>query len=118
SHSRKWSSFEAELGVRWDEQSYRGERSQSQLSPRLNLRYDMRPDLRAYASWGRFSQAQRVYEWRTEDGQMRPDNAAVATHTIVGVAYELPQSLHVTLEAYRKHWSAVAPYYDNLFTTL
>ena len=118
SHTRKWSSFEAELGLRWDAQNYRGENLQSQWSPRLNVRYDVSPALRAYASWGRFSQAQRVDEWRTEDAQARPDSPAIATHTILGVAYNIPNSWRLTAEAYRKHWSAVTPYYDNLFTTL
>ena len=118
SHLRKWASFEAELGVRWDAQNYRDESLQSQLSPRLNLRYDISPSLRAYASWGRFSQAQLVDEWRTEDAQLRPDGPALATHTILGLAYEVSDAWRFTTEAYRKHWFAVTPYYDNLFTTL
>jgi outer membrane receptor protein involved in Fe transport len=109
SHLRKWASFEAELGVRWDAQSYGGEVLHGQLSPRLNLRYDFSPTLRAYASWGRFSQAQRVDEWRTEDAQSRPDGPALANHTVLGVAYEASDTWRFTTEAYRKHWFLVTP---------
>ncbi len=103
-HSRKWQDVEAEVGLRVDAQEYRGETLRRQLSPRFNVRYDVSSNLRAYASWGRFSQAQRVYEWRTEAGQDTADRAALATHSILGVTYDRAGSWRLTGEVYRKHW--------------
>ncbi len=85
---RRWSDFEAELGLRVDAQHYERDGNRSQVSPRLNLRYDLRDDLRLYASAGRFTQAQHVEEWRVEEAQQRPDAAQVSIHSILGLEYE------------------------------
>ncbi len=78
---RSWPHFEGELGLRLDGQDYSGEATQLQWSPRLNLRYDLSPLWHAYGSVGRFTQAQAVEEWRTEELQSRADPAEVALHT-------------------------------------
>ncbi|WP_430682820.1 TonB-dependent receptor domain-containing protein, partial [Klebsiella pneumoniae] len=41
---RHWRRVELELGLRGDFQDYRGLRTQAQLSPRLNLRFDPTPE--------------------------------------------------------------------------
>ena len=51
---RSWSKFEAELGLRLDGQHYDLGGDHTQVSPRLNLRYDRSDRLRYYASIGRF----------------------------------------------------------------
>jgi outer membrane cobalamin receptor len=115
---RRWSSIEAELGVRLDAQDYKGFASLGQVSPRLNVRYDIRPHWRVYGSWGRFTQAQRVDEWRIEEAQFSPDEPQLALHTILGLAYERSEATRFTLEVYRKRWSNVSPYFDNLLDKL
>jgi outer membrane receptor protein involved in Fe transport len=110
---RRWSSFEAELGVRVDAQHYENDGNHSQVSPRLNLRYDMRDDLRLYASAGRFTQAQHVEEWRVEEAQQRPDAAQVSLHSILGLEYDLEGGGRIGLEAYSKRWTTAAPYFDS-----
>jgi outer membrane receptor protein involved in Fe transport len=115
---KRWSRLEAELGVRVDAQRYRGYGLAHQVSPRLNLRYDLAPGWRLYSSGGRFGQAQRVDELRLEEQQVRPDAAALADHAILGVAYESPNGLRFSAEVYRKRWTRVTPYFDNLFATL
>jgi hypothetical protein len=116
---RRWADFEMELGARVDGQRYSHDHGlRQQLSPRLNLRYDLAPSWRLYGSWGRFTQAQRVDEWRLEDPQETPDPSAIAIHTIIGLQYQPGDDFRVSLELYRKRWTQVRPYYENLFDSL
>jgi outer membrane receptor protein involved in Fe transport len=110
---REWSAFEAEFGLRIDAQRYERDGFHTQISPRLNLRYDLRPDLRLYASAGRFTQEEHVEEWRVEEAQQHPDAAQVSLHSILGVEYDLDSGGRVGLEAYNKRWTTAAPYFDN-----
>jgi hypothetical protein len=115
-HRRQWARFESEIGVRLDAQDYEGLGEHAQLSPRLNLRYDLRT--RAYASMGRFTQAQHVEEWRVEEGQVRSDPAQTSIHSILGLTHESAADVKWSLEAYVKRWTRVAPYFDNLLDPL
>jgi outer membrane receptor protein involved in Fe transport len=110
---RSWARFEAEVGVRVDAQHYERDGNHSQISPRINLRYDLRDDLRLYASAGRFTQAQHVEEWRVEEAQDHPDAAQVSNHTILGLEYSLDRGGRIGVEAYTKQWTTAAPYFDN-----
>ena len=112
---RKWQHFEAELGLRLDAQHYIGgdDSNHTQVSPRLNLRYDFASDWRLYGSIGRFTQAQHVEEWRVEEAQQKPDSAQVSIHSIVGLEYDAADGLRIGIEAYTKRWTTVVPYYDN-----
>lgn len=110
---RHWRAFEAELGMRLDGQHYRGFDLRTQLTPRLNLRYDLAPDWHAYASWGEFSQAQRVDEFREDENQTSPDTANRASHVVLGVTHEPDGATRWRAEFYRAHWSSVRPYYEN-----
>jgi len=115
---RRWASFEAELGVRVDGQRYEGFASRQQWSPRLNLRYDMAERWHLYGSWGHFTQAQRPEEWRVEGTQSVPDLPELAIHSTLGIAYERSAQTRFGLEAYRKRWTHVSPYYDNTLESL
>lgn len=115
---RQWSPVEIELGLRLDGQHYGNSVLRQQLSPRLNLRYDFARSWRLYGSWGRFTQAQRVDEWRLEDPQVTPDPTAIAVHSIVGLVYQPNNDVHVSLEIYKKRWTEVRPYYENLLDSL
>ncbi len=111
---RRWSHFEAELGLRVDAQHYDRDGNHTQVSPRVNLRYDWTDGLRLYASVGRFTQAQHVEEWRVEEAQQQPDAAQVSIHSIFGAQYELAGGGQVGAEVYSKRWTTSASYYDNL----
>ena len=113
SNRRRWSNLEVELGLRLDAQHYERDGNHSQVSPRLNLRYDMRDNMRLYASVGRFAQDQHVEEWRLEEAQQRPDAAQVSIHSIIGLEYDLENDGQIGLEAYTKRWTTAAPYFDN-----
>ena len=112
---RKWQHFEAELGVRVDAQHYEGgnDGNHTQVSPRLNLRYDFADEWRLYGSIGRFTQAQHVEEWRVEEAQQTPDSAQVSIHSIVGLEYDTAEGLRIGVEAYSKRWTTVVPYFDS-----
>lgn len=111
---RRWNHFEAEIGLRVDGQHYDRDGNHTQVSPRLNLRYDWTDRLRLYASAGRFTQAQHVEEWRVEEAQQRPDAAQVSIHSVIGAQYELEGGGQLGAEVYSKRWTTSAPYYDNL----
>jgi hypothetical protein len=113
SNRRKWADFEAELGLRADAQHYQHAGNHTQISPRLNLRYDLSGRSRLYASVGRFTQAQHVEEWRVEEAQQSPDAAQVSVHSILGVEHDFIMGTHLGLEAYTKRWTTVAAYFDN-----
>lgn len=115
---RRREPIEAELGVRLDGERYSGNSWRRQLSPRLNVRYDFSRQWRAYASWGRFTQNQRLDEWRLEEAQDRPDAAQLSVHTILGAAYERSQAVRFTLEMYQKRWTRTSPYFDNMLDSL
>lgn len=110
---RHWQAFEAEVGLRLDGQDYRGFGARSQVSPRINVRYDPTALWHVYGSWGEFTQAQRVDEYRSEENQSTPDPANRAVHLIVGVAHESAGALQWRLEAYHNQWSSISPYFDN-----
>jgi len=110
---RKWSHFEAELGLRLDAQHYDAYGNHTQVSPRLNLRYDFDNQWRLYSSAGRFTQAQHVEEWRVEEAQQAPDSAQVSIHTILGLERETDSGFRFGVEAYTKRWTTSAPYFDN-----
>lgn len=115
---RRWHAIEAEVGARLDRQDYLGFGARSQLSPRFNLRLDLAPAWQIYGSWGRFTQAQRVEEWRSEERQTAPDPATRAVHLIAGLAHESADMSRWRLEIYRNHWSQVSPYFDNSLNAL
>ncbi len=110
---RQWEALEAEVGVRVDSQDYRGFGARTQFTPRMNVRYDPAPDWHVYGSWGEFSQAQRVDEYRAEENQSLPDPASRAVHSVVGLAHEPENTTHWRVEIYSDHWSSVSPYYEN-----
>jgi len=112
---RKWSRFEAELGLRVDAQHYDQYGDHTQVSPRLNLRYDFDDQWRLYGSAGRFTQAQHVEEWRVEEAQRAPDSAQVSIHTILGLEHDTASGMRLGLEAYTKRWTTSSAYFDNQF---
>jgi len=115
---RRWRQFEAEFGARFDHQDYRGFNSHSQLSPRINLRFDPTPVWHLYGSWGHFRQAERVGEWRAEQPQSSPDPATHVVGVIGGVAHDSSPTTHWRLELYENHWLTVHPYFDNALNRL
>lgn len=118
SAQRRWHNLEAEFGLRVDQQTYRGSGSHSQVSPRINLRFDPTPVWHLYGSWGHFRQAQRVDEWRSEQDQTRPDSATHMVELIAGVSHDFSPATHWRIEIYDNHWLTAHPYFDNALNRL
>jgi outer membrane receptor protein involved in Fe transport len=115
---RRWAPFEAELGLRLDGQHYNLGGEHTQISPRVNLRYDINERLRAYASAGKFAQAQHVEEWRVEEAQAVADSAQQSLHSVLGLTYQVNSATRWAFEIYTKHWTTAQPYFDNLLDVL
>ena len=106
--------LQAELGLRLDGERYSAGSGAKQWSPRLNVRYRAGARLDMYASWGKFTQAQRPNEWRLEEGQVSADPVQEAWHHILGFVFKESERAQWRMELYSKRWSQVSPYFDNL----
>ena len=107
----------AEIGLRWDEQTYAGD-AHDQWSPRLNLVYEAGSATRLRASWGRYHQFQGINELQVEDGIDEFLPAQQSDHAIVGVEQGLPAGWSLRVEAYRKDYRDLLPRYESLFDPL
>jgi outer membrane cobalamin receptor len=114
----RWRKLELETGLRLDHQEYHGLSSRTQLSPRVNLRFDPTSTWHLYGSWGHFRQAQRVDEWRAEANQTMPDPVTHIVEVIGGLEHDSSPTLHWRFEAYDNHWLSVHPYFDNYLNPL
>src|ERR1700736_6315032 len=110
---RHWQEFEVEVGAPLDRQDYRGFGARAQVSPRVNLRFDPTADWHVYGSWGQFTQAQRIEDWRSEDNQSTPDPATPAVQLIAGVAHEGSAAMHWRVEVYRNRFILMNSGYYN-----
>ncbi len=107
----------AELGLRWDQQSY-SEEGNGPVSPRLNLLWDISDATRIRASWGRYRQLQGIEELQVEDGIDQFLPAQLSEHTVIGLETALPWQLSLRLEAYRKEYDDLKPRQESLFDPL
>jgi len=111
-------SLTAELGVRWDRQTYGEVDDDAQISPRINLLFDLRESTRLRASWGRFFQPQAIDELQVEDGVEHFFKAQRSDHTIVSVEQDLAPQIQLRVEAYHKHYARLMTRYENEFDPL
>jgi outer membrane receptor protein involved in Fe transport len=107
-----------EWGLRWDDQTYTGLTSDSQLSPRMSLLHKLgeRTDLRL--SWGRYHQSQGIQELQIEDDVTDFWPAQRADHLIAGIQHRLPNDIALRLELFHKDIQDVRPRFENLFDPL
>lgn len=107
----------AEVGLRWDGQSYGGD-ADDQLGPRVNVAYELGAATRLRASWGRYQQFQGINELQVEDGVEEFFPAQTADHSIVGLEQDFPAGFSLRVEAYRKDYGQLKPRYESLFDPL
>ena len=107
----------AEVGLRWDEQTY-GADADDQWGPRVNLAWEARPGTRLRASWGRYQQFQGINELQVEDGIDQFQRAQVADHAILGLEQALPAGTSLRVEAYRKDYRRPMARYESLYDPL
>jgi outer membrane receptor protein involved in Fe transport len=105
----------AELGLRWDRQTWLDD---EQLSPRVNLSYTPRPSTTVRAAWGRFHQSQRLNELQVEDGVSTFYPAQRAVHWLASLEHRFAGGLAVGIEGYEKQLSDLRPRYENLFNPI
>lgn len=107
---RPWSALTVEGGIRLDRQGQTGER---EWSPRVSAALRAGPSTTLRAAWGRYSQAQGLYELQAQDGVSDFGAAERAEQRVVGVEQRLGWAT-ARLEAYdrlqrvvRPRWSGV-----------
>jgi hypothetical protein len=105
----------AELGVRWDRETYAGA---SDLAPRLNVAFAPSPGSVLRAGWGVFVQGQGIQELHVADGQDRFFPAQRSEHRILGFEQALGNGVHLKVEAYQKLIRNPTPRYENLISAL
>lgn len=108
----------AEVGLRWDRQTYLGDKHDEQVSPRLSLLYEPNDATRLRLGWGRFSQAQGIHELQVEDGVDAFFPAQRSYHSVVGLDHRFAPDLLLRVEAYRKRMDRLRPRFENLFDGL
>jgi hypothetical protein len=105
----------AELGLRWDRQSYSPGEANSQTSPRASLLFMVAPRTDVRVSYGRFFQSEQPVDLPVEDGVTAFAHAQDASHSIVSVEHRFDGDLVLRVEAFRKWTHGVRPRYENLF---
>ena len=107
-----------EMGLRWDDQTYTGFVSDSQLSPRFSVLHAFSPATEFRFSWGRYHQSQGIHELQIEDGVTDFYPAQRADHIIAGVRHNFKNKYSVRLELFQKDMSRLRPRFENLFDPL
>ena len=107
-----------EWGLRWDDQTYTGLVSDSQLSPRVSLLRSVGENTELRLSWGRYHQSQGIQELQIEDGIDNFWPAQRADHWIVGLTHNFPKNVSVRVEVFHKEMQRVRPRFENLFDPL
>ncbi len=112
------SRWTAEVGLRWDRQSYVSNTENEQTSPRLSLMFQPTRQTTLRLGWGRFSQAQGVHELQVEDGVTGFFPAQRSAHTVLGLDHRFGNDLSLRAELYHKQMDTLRPRYENLFDKL
>lgn len=108
----------ADLGLRWDRQTYLPPGVDSQFSPRVSVLYRLGSKTELRISHGRFFQAEGLLDLQIEDGITEFWPAQRAAHTIASVEHRFGGTLALRAEVYRKTTRHVRPRYENLFDPL
>jgi len=108
----------ADLGVRWDRQTYLPPSDDEQFSPRASVLYRFGANTDLRASYGRFFQAEGLLDLQIEDGVLEFAAAQDASHSIVGVDHRFGGDLSLRVEWFRKWTRRARPRYENLFAPL
>jgi hypothetical protein len=105
-----WDSLVAEVGVRWDEQTWADD---SQVSPRLNLAYTFGKRTALRAAYGAYHQPQHVHELQVQDGVTEFVPAQRADHYLIGLEHSFEKGIDLRIETYYKDYTDVIPRYEN-----
>ncbi len=107
-HSR----LTTEIGLRWDRQTLT---DQNEVSPRINLVYDLKGGGVLRAGWGHFFQSQRPHELQVEFGETSYQRAQRAEHWIVGYETDVGKGYRLRADAYLRSITDPQVRYETLF---
>jgi len=102
----------AETGLRWDRQTYTGDR---QWSPRLNLVWQAGPRSELRLGVGRFAQSQRLNELRIEDGETTYAPPEICEQLDLTYIQGFSRRWNLRADAYLHRFGRVQPRSENLF---
>lgn len=108
----------ADLGIRWDKQSYTDTDDNGQFSPRASLLYRLNPRTNLRLSWGRYYQSQGAHELQVEDGVTNFFPAQRFDQSIFGIDYQLNAHYSFRTELYVKTSKSIRPHFENMFDPL
>ncbi|MDH3814256.1 MAG: TonB-dependent receptor, partial [Acidobacteriota bacterium] len=91
--------FTAEVGVRYDKQTLTED---DQISPRVNLLFNLSSKSALRLGWGHFYQSQRPYELRVEFGETEFQTAQRAEQVVVGYETEIGDRYLFKIDAYAR----------------
>ena len=101
-----------ELGVRWDRQTLTEE---DEISPRINLVYNLSSRSVLRAGWGHYYQSQRPYELRVEFRETELQPAQRAEHLTLGYEQQLGGGYRLRADAYQRSITDAQVRYETLF---
>ncbi|MCG6920238.1 MAG: TonB-dependent receptor [Acidobacteria bacterium] len=105
----------AEIGLRWDRQTWADD---SQLSPRLSLSYALGDRTTLRGAWGLYHQPQLIHELQVSDGVTEFQPAQRAEHRVVSVEHRVARGFDLRLELYQKLLSDVRARYENVLNPI
>jgi outer membrane receptor protein involved in Fe transport len=108
----------AEVGLRWDRETWLPEGEDSQWSPRASLLYRLTDATDLRLSYGRYFQAEGLLDLQIEDGVTTFAPVQKAAHSIVGVEHRFANEVALRAELFRKRTGSARPRYENLFDPL
>ncbi|MCW8985279.1 MAG: TonB-dependent receptor, partial [Thermoanaerobaculales bacterium] len=109
---RLGSKFTAEVGARYDKQTLTED---DQVSPRVNLLYNVTSKSALRLGWGHFYQAQRPYELRVEFGETQFQKAQRAEQVVVGYETEIGDRYLLKVDAYARRVSDPHRRWETIF---
>ena len=104
--------FTAEVGVRYDKQTLTDD---DQVSPRLNLLYNVSSKGALRLGWGHFYQSQRPYELRVEFGETEFQTAQRAEQIVAGYETEIGDHYLLRVDAYARRVSDPHRRWETIF---
>ena len=104
--------FTAEVGVRYDKQTLTED---DQVSPRVNLLYNVTSKSALRLGWGHFYQSQRPYELRVEFGETEFQTAQRAEQVVVGYETEIGDRYLLKVDAYARRVSDPHRRWETIF---
>jgi outer membrane receptor protein involved in Fe transport len=102
----------AEVGVRYDKQTLTED---DQVSPRVNLLYNLSSKSALRLGWGNFYQSQRPYELRVEFGETDFQTAQRAEQVVVGYETEIGDRYLLKVDAYARRVSDPHRRWETIF---